>query len=204
MSDRRSLPGWMFGPGEEEPASQSGTQIDPNPPLIHLLPRLKEYLQIVDPARVDRAMELLVNCQSEDELFNDLQTQYGDLEVAEDTVDNSTSVRSQSRSSSQPSKSPPSKRSRDTDDLSDFIVSGSELDEPDPDEVVVKKNKMSRSRSPVIQPRPGPPPSAPPVPTTLPLGPSVVCKYGKSCYRKNPVHFQEFAHPWLLNQPGKN
>ncbi|TPX72371.1 hypothetical protein SpCBS45565_g00458 [Spizellomyces sp. 'palustris'] len=24
-----------------------------------------------------------------------------------------------------------------------------------------------------------------------------VCKYGQSCYRKNPLHFAEFAHPWL-------
>ena len=23
-----------------------------------------------------------------------------------------------------------------------------------------------------------------------------VCKYGKDCYRKNPLHFKEFAHPW--------
>lgn len=24
-----------------------------------------------------------------------------------------------------------------------------------------------------------------------------VCSFGKSCYRKNPQHFQEFDHPWL-------
>ena len=24
-----------------------------------------------------------------------------------------------------------------------------------------------------------------------------VCKYGQQCFRKNPQHFQEFAHPWL-------
>jgi hypothetical protein len=23
------------------------------------------------------------------------------------------------------------------------------------------------------------------------------CRYGKHCYRKNPEHFQQFAHPWL-------
>ncbi|KAJ3124802.1 hypothetical protein HK098_000842 [Nowakowskiella sp. JEL0407] len=23
------------------------------------------------------------------------------------------------------------------------------------------------------------------------------CKYGEKCYRKNPVHFEEFRHPWL-------
>lgn len=22
-----------------------------------------------------------------------------------------------------------------------------------------------------------------------------ICQYGKSCYRKNPIHFQEFTHP---------
>ena len=24
-----------------------------------------------------------------------------------------------------------------------------------------------------------------------------ICQYGKKCFRKNPVHFAEFAHPWL-------
>lgn len=35
-------------------------------------------------------------------------------------------------------------------------------------------------------------PSAPPGRDTRP-----VCKYGPSCYRKNPDHLKEFAHPWL-------
>ncbi len=26
-----------------------------------------------------------------------------------------------------------------------------------------------------------------------------VCKYGQQCFRKNPQHFKEFAHPWLGN-----
>ncbi len=26
-----------------------------------------------------------------------------------------------------------------------------------------------------------------------------VCKYGDRCYRKNPVHFQEFSHPGMLH-----
>ena len=28
-------------------------------------------------------------------------------------------------------------------------------------------------------------------------GEKPVCKYGESCYRKNPQHFLEFDHPWL-------
>jgi hypothetical protein len=24
-----------------------------------------------------------------------------------------------------------------------------------------------------------------------------VCQYGPACYRKNPLHFKQFAHPWL-------
>lgn len=24
-----------------------------------------------------------------------------------------------------------------------------------------------------------------------------ICKYGKNCYRKNPEHHKQFAHPWL-------
>ncbi|RWS11054.1 tyrosyl-DNA phosphodiesterase 1-like protein, partial [Dinothrombium tinctorium] len=27
-----------------------------------------------------------------------------------------------------------------------------------------------------------------------------ICKYGTNCYRKNPVHFQQFSHPWLDTQ----
>ncbi|KAJ3163603.1 hypothetical protein HDU86_000186 [Geranomyces michiganensis] len=29
-----------------------------------------------------------------------------------------------------------------------------------------------------------------------------VCMFGKKCYRKNPVHFQEYAHPWLDDPAG--
>ncbi|KAJ3168560.1 hypothetical protein HDU88_001450 [Geranomyces variabilis] len=29
-----------------------------------------------------------------------------------------------------------------------------------------------------------------------------VCMYGKQCYRKNEVHFQQFAHPWLDDPAG--
>ena len=28
-------------------------------------------------------------------------------------------------------------------------------------------------------------------------GPLPLCKFGEECYRKNPQHFKEFAHPWL-------
>lgn len=194
----------MFSSTGEQPTTPATPDSPEAVPLMHLLPRLKEYLQIVDPDRVDRAMELLVNAQTEDELFSDLQAQYGDLTV--ETVDGNQNVsRTQKRAqSSDKGKSKKAKHksfSRD-EDLSDFIVSDSEeideeedseIQEPEPDEDLPPRARKSPSpRSP-----------APPVATSLPLGPTVVCKYGKACYRKNPVHFQEFAHPWLLNQPGK-
>lgn len=28
-----------------------------------------------------------------------------------------------------------------------------------------------------------------------------VCRYGRRCYSRNPVHFDQFAHPWLDDQP---
>ena len=28
-----------------------------------------------------------------------------------------------------------------------------------------------------------------------------VCKYGESCFRRNPKHFLEFSHPWKDQQP---
>lgn len=223
MPPRERIPGWMYSTGEPDPEQGEVAASAEEPSLIHLLPRLKEYLALVDPDRVDRAMELLINCESEEELFSDLQAQYGDLEVPpENTVKESTevSVRSprQSKSSSSSASKPaprakahtqPKKRTRtsideDEDEMSDFIVSDSEeeesseseeesefeeseLDEPEPDE-----DLRRRRRSPK-----GPPPARSSVPLGVPAGPTIVCKYGKACYRKNPVHFQEFAHPWL-------
>jgi hypothetical protein len=201
-------------------------------PLIHLLPRLKEYLAIVDPDRVEAAMELLVNCQTEAELFDDLQTQYGDLPVeateglessvrpiteAVDPEKHKRSKRIKSGSEDSAGRKSKAHRTREAEDeeLSDFIVpdtdedgavgeeeesefseSESDIEEPEPEDL--SKRKLSPRGIPV----PSSPPPRPPMPTRLSNGPSVLCKYGKACYRKNPVHFREFAHPWLLNQPG--
>ena len=30
---------------------------------------------------------------------------------------------------------------------------------------------------------------------TSPVEPQIACKYGLSCYRKNPAHFAQFPHP---------
>lgn len=27
-----------------------------------------------------------------------------------------------------------------------------------------------------------------------------ICKYGPTCYRKNPKHFEQFSHPWLTQE----
>jgi hypothetical protein len=230
MAPRENLPGWMFSGEEPISRNSSSSVLSIDHPLVHLLPRLKEYLAIVDPERIDRAMELLVNSETEEELFTDLQAQYGDVVVPEASTGELASAPSTTRvvhsiSSKQSDKTiipkPDglrAKRSRihspeDDEDLSDFIVddtdeddgesdeeseyteSESELDEPEPDEDLRK-----RKRSPK---QPPPPPAAPPTPfkTRLPPGPTVICKYGKACYRRNPVHFQEFAHPWILNPP---
>lgn len=32
-------------------------------------------------------------------------------------------------------------------------------------------------------------------------GSKPVCRYGRTCYRKNPQHFEEFEHPWLGTGP---
>ena len=31
-----------------------------------------------------------------------------------------------------------------------------------------------------------------------------MCKYGKKCYRKNPVHFEEFRHPGKCSMRSAN
>ena len=222
----------MFSTEDHESASgASRASLEREPPLIHLLPRLRDYLSIVDPGRVDRAMELLVNCQSEDELFADLQAQYGD--VIADAAPSAPTTRTTGQAASaktstgKPRNVKPAKahkrpaRGQD-DDVSDFIVSDSEdagseydedeedeaededeseseIDEPEPDDDLPPRRMSGQPRR---VPTPAAPPARPPMPTRMPIGPTVICKYGKSCYRKNPTHFQEFAHPWLLNQPG--
>ncbi|KAJ3187763.1 hypothetical protein HDU85_006156 [Gaertneriomyces sp. JEL0708] len=59
----------------------------------------------------------------------------------------------------------------DDEDLDADYLSG------DDDDVVVRRNqgRNTRRRAAVKQ----------------------VCRYGTACYRRNPVHFAEFAHPWL-------
>jgi hypothetical protein len=194
----RNLPGWLFSPGDDAESADDIPRVEnpviAEPPLLHLLPQLRAFLELKDPEHVDRAMELLVNCQSEEELFADLQAQYGDVNVedAEKLVPSSTesnnqtsNTRPQSSDSSRASsasKRPPSKKSSDQD-LDDFIVPDSEEleSEEEEDEFEILPSR-DRSRSP-----------------RRVTGPQIVCKYGKACYRKNPVHFQEFAHPWLPN-----
>lgn len=228
MAPSEHLPGWMYSGDERNSRDNLSPLFSHDHALVHLLPRLKEYLAIVDPERIDRAMELLVNSETEDELFADLQAQYGDVVVpsaptgavasapATARVRHTTSSNHTESAVAKPG-CPRAKRSKiplpdNGDDLSDFIVddtdedyesdeeseyaeSESELDEPEPDEDL-RKRKRSPKQPPTR-------PAAPPVPfqTRLPPGPTVICKYGKACYRRNPVHFQEFAHPWLLNPP---
>jgi hypothetical protein len=74
-------------------------------------------------------------------------------------------------------------------DLEDFIVPDSEeeeevSDEEEEDSFEVINPIPTRSKDRSRSPRRA-------------TGPQIVCKYGRACYRKNPVHFQEFAHPWL-------
>ena len=198
----RSLPDWFYSQDERETSNgpKEGKVVPAigDPPLLHLLPQLRAFLELKDPEHVDRAMELLVNCQTEEELFADLQTQYGDVEV--DDVEKVVAPTEQTRSrKDQPSVSAPhanshasshQSRKHDEKDLEDFIVPDSEEEEveseDDEDEFEIvpldARSRRTRSRSPKKD-----------------SSPQIVCKYGKACYRKNPVHFKEFAHPWLPN-----
>ncbi|KAG9394321.1 Zinc-finger (CX5CX6HX5H) motif [Carpediemonas membranifera] len=106
-----------------------------------------------------------------------------DTEVEEDAA--AVSVAAVSKKAKQTSKRAkvndnddwkPGQHGRDAD-LSDFVVSDDEVEEV----------SDYSPRSPRTQTVDGKP----------------VCKYGKGCYRKNPVHFQEFAHPWLDDEQDK-
>lgn len=224
----RDIPGWMYS---EEPKGVSVAPSNPSEcPLIHLLPRLKQYLSIVDPDRLDKAMELLVNCQSEDELFADLQAQYGDLNVRDveqlehhegvvpvEHLDHKKSRTVKSDLKEVAAVPPNAVKSsfivdddedeEDEADESDYDEDEDEedeedeeddeedeeddengIEEPDPDED--RSIKKPRRSSPVGN-----------IPVTGPIGPLTVCQYGRACYRKNPKHFQEFAHPWRIDTP---
>jgi aprataxin and PNK-like factor len=156
-------------------------------------------------------MELLVNCESEEDLFSDLQAQYGDIEVDLESGRNNSEAAVSGNPPSVRSKTPmrtksKSRLNRDEDsDLSNFIVPDSDEEEEsdytdgdDEEEDASTRSpspKKSRTTSSAIR--------AQPVTTSSSVQrgsshrPQIVCKYGKSCYRKNPIHFQEFAHPWL-------
>ena len=227
MSASRDLPGWMYSMESDESNPTEAVDDARALPLSHLLPRLREYLRLVDPNRVQKAEELL-SFSSEDELFRYLETTYGNT-VAVDTSsppagqhDGMSTMPSKSSRSSRSVSSASDKRKRprsksneeaEDEDLSDFIVSDSEddevveedeeeefqesesdVDEPEPDEDLKRRKRL-------VKPPPPRPIAQGAMPTRFPAGPTIVCKYGKACYRKNPVHFQEFAHPWLLNQP---
>jgi hypothetical protein len=216
----------MYSMGEDDQEMTDFVSKSETPSnLEHLRPRLEEYLALVDPSRVPQASKLLSDFSSEDELFSYLALQYGNTVKVDGASggkhDSSGSTHGKSSSaiksaSKSPSKRKPKLKSRPPDEdeaeLSDFIVANSEDEEPSDEED--EESEFEESESDVDEPepdldlrkrkrRPGPPPppSKPPMPTTLPPGPTIVCKYGKDCYRKNPVHFQEFAHPWLLNKP---
>ena len=197
----RALPEWFYSSDERttEDKRKEGedTPAIGDPPLIHLLPQLRAFLELKDPEHVDRAMELLVNCQSEEELFADLQAQYGNVDVDDVEKVSKPSGKSEakkaqsskSRSSSHATARSHIPRKHEDKDLDDFIVPDSEEDveseeEEDEFEIVPldSNSRRNRSRSPKRS-----------------ATPQVVCKYGKACYRKNPVHFREFAHPWLPN-----
>ena len=223
---KRGLPTWIYydedNASPEEPNSPNKSQpVVSNPTLIHLLPQLQAFLQIKDPGRVYRAMELLVNCDSEEDLFADLQAQYGDIEL-DVANERQPSPTPQSRvsgtmdSQSSGNLTSNSQTSRNTrSDVSNFIVPDSEdgsdaegiededeseldddwEDDEDDDEEEVKQPSPKKSRS--FSQSVNSSTSATAGPSRSNHGPKIVCKYGKSCYRKNPIHFQEFAHPWL-------
>ena len=229
MPTDRNLPGWMYSLDEEDDSAKNiAGDSETSSTLTHLMPRLKEYLTLVDPSRVIDAPAILSRFQTEEALFGYLESTYGgtvsvdsDAKTGHDSSSRDHKMKRASHSSqSSPKRSGlKAKQKRkaeeeDEDDLSDFIVPDSEDEEPEEEE---EEEEFEESESDVDEPEPdldfrkrrrhpGPPPPAhstskPPMPTKLGPGPTIVCKYGKDCYRKNPVHFEEFAHPWLLNKP---
>ena len=48
-------------------------------PLTHLLKRLEDFLNLVDPERLSEAEDIINEYDSEDELFEYLESQYGDF-----------------------------------------------------------------------------------------------------------------------------
>lgn len=59
----------------------------------------------------------------------------------------------------------------------------------------VSKDTKKEDNESIGSPKGSPPStsSTPPMTSQQALPP--LCKYGAKCYRKNPIHFQEFRHP---------
>ena len=84
---------------------------DPPNALFDLLPRLEEFLKLVDPPRVPRAQELLLEFDSEEELFAALQEEYGNVfrEKQDDLSDNKSAPLDEPKVDRRDQSSEPSK-----------------------------------------------------------------------------------------------
>ena len=120
----------------------------------------------------------------------DLQAQYGDLPPS--AVQPATAARQP-----KPQKRPrheEEEQGGEDQDLEGFVVPDSEveMDYSEEEEEADSDDEEEGEAQPVNRP-----PHPPAAPLGRPPGPSAVCRYGQACYRKNPIHFQEFLHPWL-------
>eukprot|EP00656_Telonema_subtile_P046162 TRINITY_DN5250_c0_g1_i1.p1 TRINITY_DN5250_c0_g1~~TRINITY_DN5250_c0_g1_i1.p1 ORF type:complete len:223 (+),score=54.31 TRINITY_DN5250_c0_g1_i1:408-1076(+) len=179
--------------------------------------KLIEFLDLVDPGRKGEVDQILASFKTSDEMFDSLQAEYQDKFAALTQDSNPKTAPTQKpcpygsscyrnnpghrEQYSHPSQPSAVKRAReeevtegpvatkkskahhdgdssDDDYRSDVtdVLDGSDTDEPD---VKPASAKLGDSTAPSAKPA------------------KPICQYGTSCYRKNPQHFIDFAHPWM-------
>ena len=158
--------------------------------LDHLLPTLVDFLQLVGDSG-EQAEEILHRFDSEEALFVWLNEKYG------------TQFDSQSRTWRGKEKGRDQDEVREASD--EEVHDEAKDDDSEDDDSEYSPSSPSSQSSPSLTSSP-----SSPLKKKLRQNPTSgtgsagsgddekrpVCMYGTACYRKNPIHFEEFAHPW--------
>jgi hypothetical protein len=171
--------------------------------IDELLPRLCDFLKMVDPESACNATEILSRFTDEEELFIWLNEKYGHQYNANSDTwrPNRYDKPRLNKLSDQHSPS-----HKDHDSASDAVNSDTEESDHDDDHDDYDPSDDSSYDPSLESPAESKPP-AKKLRTAAGTGsagsddekkkPSKpVCMYGTACYRRNPQHFSEFAHPW--------
>ncbi|KAF4693920.1 hypothetical protein FOZ60_009667 [Perkinsus olseni] len=216
---RPRLSGWMVTGDQPSGHSQASTTVagqrETGGPMDDFLPKLRQFLSIVDPDREKASsdedlLRVLREYDTPNELFASLDKQKNPQHIRD--FDH---THSPLPDGGPPTSSPDKKkRKRDEDSPDDSKEDDLSFIVPDDDDVTDTSDWSGGPTLPDGQKHgvfhivddpdytassssSDPSPATSPNVSASPAPQRPVCMYGTKCYRKNPVHFKEFAHPWL-------